>query len=119
MRIADLKNTKINMICAWALLFCFVAGQYMVSVHQHIVLTKSQTSYGNSKKVPNPQHTVQEKCYYCDAMHHNAMTIKHQTYFSPAVITGHVYKAGDYNFISIALILSAGRAPPVVCAIMS
>ena len=42
------------------------------------------------------------------------MTINHQTYFSPVVVCEHVYKAGDYNFVSIALVLAAGRAPPVV-----
>ena len=115
MRIADLKKNKITIFCAWALLLCFVAGQYMVSVHQHLILTKSQVSFTHSKKVPSARHTVQEKCYYCDAMHHNAMTIDHQTYFSP-VVTGHAYRVGDYNFISIALILSAGRAPPVAAA---
>jgi hypothetical protein len=113
MHLTDLKKNKVNVFCAWILLLCFVAGQYMVGIHQHNALLKSQVTYSQSKHLPGAVHTIQEKCYFCDAMHHNAMDIAHQTYFCPAVVTGHVYKAGDYNFVSIALILSAGRAPPV------
>lgn len=96
------------------LLICFAAGQYMVCVHQHNILKKSHTAFESTKSYPRPVNTVQEKCYLCDVMHHNAMTINHQTYFSPVVVCEHVYKAGDYNFVSIALVLAAGRAPPVV-----
>ncbi|MGZ3754891.1 MAG: hypothetical protein ACXVAY_09850 [Mucilaginibacter sp.] len=109
-----MKKNKFNIFCAWMLLICFAAGQYIVCVHQHNVLKKSLTSFESVKNHIPPVNTVQEKCYLCDVMHHNAMTIDHQTYFSPVVVCGHIYKAGYYNFISIALVLAAGRAPPVV-----
>ena len=114
MHAAGLKKNKFNILCAWALLICFAAGQYVVCMHQHNILKKSLTSFETGKNHPRPVSTIQEKCYLCDVMHHNAMTIDHQTYFSPAVVCAHVYKTGDYNFISIALVLAAGRAPPVV-----
>jgi len=85
----------------------------MVCMHQHNVLKKGGVVFHISKNQPKPATIVQEKCYMCDAMHHNAVTLTQQTYFSPAVVTGHVFKVGDYDFISIALILSSGRAPPV------
>lgn len=85
----------------------------MVYAHQHNILKKAGIAFNVSKNQPKPAVTVQEKCYMCDAMHHNAMEITHAAYYSPCFINGHVYKTGDYNFISIALVLSAGRAPPV------
>jgi hypothetical protein len=108
-----LKKNKYTAFCAWVLLICFVAGQYMVYAHQHNILKKAGITFNVSKNQPRPAITVQEKCYMCDAMHHNAMEITHAVYYSPVVVTSHVYKTGDYNFISIALVLSAGRAPPV------
>ena len=57
---------------------------------------------------------VQEKCSLCDAMHFNKMMANEH----PAVV--HLLAASPYNykavtrtFISLSLILSPGRAPPV------
>jgi len=41
------------------------------------------------------------------------MTLTDNHYFIPTVSSDHVYKQGKYDFISISLILSAGRSPPV------
>jgi len=57
--------------------------------------------------------TLSEKCQLCDAMHHNAMALTDHQYFIPNISSDHVYKQGKYDFVSIALILSAGRSPPV------
>jgi hypothetical protein len=87
-------------------LFCFAAGQIMVFAHQHLVQYHiHQTS--------QDQQTVTEKCQLCDAMHHNSMTVVDHHYFNPAVSSDYFYTPGKYNFISIALILSPGRAPPL------
>jgi len=110
---AGLKKNKYNIFCAWLLLACFAAGQYMVYVHQHNILQKTGISQNISKNQPKPGLTVQEKCYMCDAMHHTLATLTHQTWFIPTVSSLHVFKVGDYNFVSIALVLSSGRAPPV------
>ena len=62
-------------------------------------------------------HTVvQEKCSFCDAMHHTNAVINQVTYFNPNIVTKHFYRVYNYDFVSIALILSAGRAPPVLAS---
>jgi hypothetical protein len=88
------------------MLICFAAGQWAVYAHQHKV-------YAGMTKTATQRTVVSEKCQLCDAMHHNSMLTHSHTYFSPVVVTGHFYKQGQYDFVSIALILSPGRAPPV------
>ncbi|MFI5162048.1 MAG: hypothetical protein ACHQHN_12275 [Sphingobacteriales bacterium] len=101
-----MKKNKRHIICTWILLLCFGAGQLAVYAHQHKVfrcITKTATQ----------RTVVSENCQLCDAMHQNNMMLDTHTYFSPVVITTHFYKQDQYDFISIALILSAGRAPPI------
>ena len=109
----SLKRNTLRILSAWLLLFCFVGGQYMVYAHQHKVLQKAWDSYNSTQTKHQPTTTLQEKCYMCDAMHHTAMVVDHYVYFHPVSSTEHLFKVGDYDFVSIALILSAGRAPPV------
>jgi len=78
----------------------------MVYAHQHLVKYKTHQTAQN-------QTTVSEKCQICDAMHHTSMTLADNHYFIPTVSSDHVYKQGKYAFISISLVLSAGRSPPV------
>jgi hypothetical protein len=105
-----LKKHKYHIICAWVLLLCFVAGQYMVYAHQHnSIKGAAQTNHTAQN---SSLQTLKEKCAMCDVMHHNAMVINTHMYFSTAVVTGHVFKCFDYNFTSIQLILAGGRAPP-------
>jgi hypothetical protein len=105
-----LKNRKFHIICARILLICFIAGQYMVYAHQHLVYKESYKSYGSSKQ--QPRETVTEKCSICDAMHNNSMVSNTYVYFSVLTSVGQIYKSFDYDFKSISLILSGGRAPP-------
>ena len=84
----------------------------MVYAHQHAASgTTNKVSHYN----PNtqPKETLTENCRLCDAMHHNSMVIANATYFAPVTVTGYTYKKQDYAFISISLILSAGRSPPI------
>jgi len=84
----------------------------MVYAHQHKIIAGN--SYKSQRNVKNQARTiVQEKCSMCDAMHHTNAVISHHTYFSPNIVTKHFYQVYNYDFISIALVLSAGRAPPV------
>jgi hypothetical protein len=57
--------------------------------------------------------TISEKCQLCDAMHHSNISQNTHIYFVPLSTSEHIYKPGQYDFISISLILSSGRAPPV------
>ncbi|HTK18649.1 MAG TPA: hypothetical protein VL442_04030 [Mucilaginibacter sp.] len=101
-----MRRAKLHIIYTWIVLFCFAAGQMMVYTHQHWVKYKTHQTAQN-------QTTVSEKCQICDAMHHTSMTLPDNHYFIPTVSSDHVYKQGKYDFISISLILSAGRSPPV------
>jgi hypothetical protein len=110
-----LKKNKANIFYAWLVLFCFIAGQYTVYSHQHKIITScvSKTHrHANHQTGP----IVQEKCSACDAMHHFSAVITPVTYISLNIVTNHFYQAYNYDFVSIALILSAGRAPPFLAS---
>jgi len=82
----------------------------MVYVHQHKLIKASGTyavSHHQSKQ------TVSEKCQLCDAMHHNSMVVTSYAFFNDAAVTNYIYQSPVYNFTSLALILSGGRAPPL------
>ena len=83
----------------------------MVYAHQHNVVSNTDKAYNISKNIP--QQTVKEKCYLCDVMHHHVMVTTSQVYFNPVVVASHIFKKTEYNFTSIQLILSGGRAPPL------
>lgn len=85
----------------------------MVYAHQHKIILSYDGK--TSKSVSNQAHTViQGKCAVCDAMHHTNAIVYSHFYFSPKIVTNHFYKVYNYDFISIALVLSAGRAPPAL-----
>jgi len=92
------------------LLLFFAAGQYMVYAHTHNVGT-TRSAYQNPNN--QPKQTVTENCRLCDAMHHNTMAVDHGVFFAPVITASYFYKAVDHDFISVALILSAGRSPPM------
>ncbi|HWD90178.1 MAG TPA: hypothetical protein VG367_18750 [Mucilaginibacter sp.] len=101
-----MKKGYRHIIFAWMLLICFAAGQWAVYAHQHKTFAQvTRAAHGAS---------VNEKCQLCDAMHHSSM-IKHSVpiFTTPVAVAAHIYKQGKYDFVSIALILSAGRAPPL------
>lgn len=70
-------------------------------------------TYSHNTKAQHGQ-TVTENCRLCDAMHHNVIAINSQVYFAPLLVSRYCYKNPVHNFISISLILSAGRSPPAV-----
>ena len=88
-------------------------GQYMVYAHQHNI-TKTTHVAGCHDDHNSSQQTVKEKCELCDSMHHNSMEMASQANYIPATSVDYVYITFEYDFKSIALILSSGRAPPVV-----
>ncbi|WP_158557122.1 hypothetical protein [Mucilaginibacter conchicola] len=107
------KKSTYHIICAWALLFCFVAGQYMVYAHQH-----NANRHLHQLCIDSKHHTkaqiLTEKCEVCDSMHHDFMELvkpQFAVYFTKAT---RVYTFQQYNFASIGLILASGRAPPAI-----
>jgi hypothetical protein len=105
----DLKKNKSHIIGAWLLLVFFVGGQVILYAHQHKV-----SQFGFSRNSHPLGQTVTEKCSLCDAMHFNSMTVhEHSVVMQLLVATHYDYKAVTYSFVSLSLILSPGRAPPV------
>lgn len=111
-----MKKNRLNIFYSLLLLTCFITGQYVVYAHQHRINADSGHQAHGPVKHQSAQ-TVQEKCGLCDAMHHVNAIIEPAISFNPNIVTNHFYKVYNYDFVSIALILSAGRAPPaiVVC----
>jgi len=106
---ADLKKNRSYLIGAWLLLVFFVGGQVMLFAHQHKVSKFEFGRHGHTN-----QQTVTEKCSLCDAMHFNTMVAnEHIPVVHLLVATHYDYKAVTRSFISLSLILSPGRAPPV------
>jgi len=107
-----LKTHKYHIFFSRILLICFIAGQLMVYAHQHPV-SAGEGKVSESAKT-SPHQILKEKCYLCDVMHHNAMDITTQMFSSPITVAVHVFKSNEYSFTSIQLILSSGRAPPLL-----
>jgi hypothetical protein len=83
----------------------------MVYAHQHkLIQGTKQTHLVNKQQ--STQQTLTEKCQLCDAMHHNSMLVGGHLYFNSIAISDFIYISPVYNFTSLALILSGGRAPP-------
>jgi hypothetical protein len=91
-------------------MICFIAGQYMVYAHQHIITKGTVKIHLNNKT--SATKTVSEKCAMCDAMHHTTIATFNHNYAEPQLAIGHVFKCWQYNFTSFQLILSGNRAPP-------
>jgi hypothetical protein len=100
------KKDKRNIIIVWMIMICFVAGQWAVYAHQH-------KTFPAIAKAAHHGTSLTEKCQLCDAMHHIAAIQNEHHYFSPVANTDQLFIQSKYNFVSISLILAAGRAPPV------
>ncbi|MGZ3872719.1 MAG: hypothetical protein ACXVJD_07360 [Mucilaginibacter sp.] len=103
-----MKKNRYHIINSWILLICFAAGQYMLYSHQHKPVRGD--IYSAAKHQPG--QIVTDKCQLCDAMHHNGMNLTVEADYHAVTLTSCIYKSPVYNFTSLALILSGGRAPP-------
>ncbi|MBB5397148.1 hypothetical protein [Mucilaginibacter sp. AK015] len=108
-----MKKSKYHIFCAWALMFCFIAGQYMVFAHQHPILKAAHEASCHDCHNTAKQ-SITEKCQLCDAMHHNSMALISHTSHTSFSGMDYAFVTFEYDFKSIALILSPGRAPPVI-----
>lgn len=89
-----------------------MAGQYMVYAHQHRLMHSEKQTFWAKK--PQPRQTLAEKCQLCDAMHHNSIVTGGHLHFNSIPVSDCIYISPVYNFTSLALILSGGRAPPSI-----
>jgi hypothetical protein len=106
---ADLKKNKSHIIGAWLLLVFFTSGQVILFAHQHKV-----SKFEISKSSRPFQQTVTEKCQLCDALHFNTMMVnEHPPVVHLLEVSYYDHQAVTPTFVSLSLILSPGRAPPV------
>ena len=103
------KKSKQRIFLSWLLLTFFVAGQVIVYSHQHHTSGPAVTKASHQSS----RQTISEKCQLCDAMHFNHMALMPQVYAQAEQVSYHLFATGCYDFVSISLILSTGRAPPV------
>jgi hypothetical protein len=84
----------------------------MVYAHQHYINKNAHSLVCHSAK-SSSQPTVSEKCPLCDSMHHVNMEMANHISYHMVDSADFIFKTFEYDFISIALILSPGRAPPI------
>jgi hypothetical protein len=83
----------------------------MVYSHQHFAHVK--VTAARSIKRLQPVQTVTDKCDICDMMNHTHMAIFYNGAISPLVTICNTHYTRQHNYKGIALILAAGRAPPI------
>ena len=103
-----LKERKNHIICSWLLLLIFMAGQVVLYSHHH----------GAESLVVKVQHqvsckTASEKCGLCDAMRFNSMEINQTVSSNYLLAFDFFFIVNTTDFVSILLISSAGRSPPL------
>lgn len=85
----------------------------MVFAHQHNITktihAKNCTDCHNTSK-----QEFKEKCQLCDSMHHTYMELPGNSYYTSLSAANHTFITFEYDFKSIALVLSQDRGPPVV-----
>ena len=87
----------------------------MVYAHQHYINRSAHASVKCHNAKSTSHTTISEKCAICDSMHHvNMEFASTASQHTVLTSTAFVLKTFEYHFTSIALILSKGRAPPVV-----
>ncbi|MBS1526642.1 MAG: hypothetical protein JST19_13380 [Bacteroidetes bacterium] len=101
-----MKRDKRHIAIACIVMICFFAGQWAVYAHQH-------KTFPRTAKTAHHTASFSEKCQLCDAMHHTSAVQNDHHYFATVVSAGQHYIQSKYDFISVSLILAAGRAPPV------
>jgi hypothetical protein len=104
------KKSKQQIFLSRLLLIIFAAGQVIVYSHQHHANVASIT---NKAAHQSSRQQISENCQLCDAMHHSQVVLSSQVYVQTTPASFQLFTAGCYDFVSISLILSPGRAPPV------
>ncbi|MBS1500419.1 MAG: hypothetical protein JST32_00050 [Bacteroidetes bacterium] len=101
-----MKRDKRNIIIAWIVMVCFFAGQWAVYAHQH-------KTFPAIAKASHHGTSLTEKCQLCDAMHHTSAVQNVFHYTAVVTVTERIFIPHTHSFVSISLILTTGRAPPV------
>jgi hypothetical protein len=104
------KKSKQRIFLSRLLLIVFAAGQIIVYSHQH---NTNVASIANKATHQSSRQHVSDRCQLCDAMHHNQVVLGSQAFAPAAAASFQLFTVGSYAFVSISLILSPGRAPPV------
>jgi len=104
-----IKKSKQQNFLSRLLLIIFAAGQIIVYSHQH----NTNDAFITKAAHQSSRQHISEKCQLCDAMYHNQVVLGSQVYAPAATASFQLFTVGSHAFVSISLILSPGRAPPV------
>jgi hypothetical protein len=103
------KKSIQRIFLSWLLLTIFATGQVIVYSHHHHTHAVPLTNTSDHSS----GQTISDICPLCDAMHFNYMELTPQMCAQAAQLSYGHFTARCYDFISISLILSGGRAPPI------
>lgn len=106
-----MNKRKTHKILSWLLLLFFTVGQVVVYAHQHH--SRYRAFVVHSDHFPDKRSVVQEKCNFCDQMHHAAISCVHHPDFgivlTPSV---QIYAALQYHYKDKKLVHADGLSPP-------
>jgi hypothetical protein len=108
-----LNKRKAHSILSWLLLLFFAAGQVVVFAHQHH--SKYKTLIVDAHHPADQHQIVQEKCTFCDQMHHAPIYLVDIADFSQLVIPAvRLYIAAQHHYKANSLVHADGLSPPVL-----
>ncbi|MGI4749424.1 MAG: hypothetical protein ACRYFB_02225 [Janthinobacterium lividum] len=107
-----MNKQKAHIILSWLLLLFFAVGQVTVYAHQHH--SKYQLFLLKEKHCDKRQ-IVQEKCSYCDQMHHAPLGLVQLPYYKLVISRiVCVYYTSQHHYKRNSLIHADGLSPPVL-----
>lgn len=107
-----MDKRKAHILLSWLLLLFFAAGQVIVYAHQHHLKYNASIV---QKKHSDQHQTVQEKCSFCDQMHHAPMGLVQPISFGQIIASVKIiFYAPQHRYTGNTLVHADGLSPPVL-----
>ncbi|MVN20156.1 hypothetical protein [Mucilaginibacter arboris] len=108
-----MNKRKVHQILSRLLLLFFVVGQIIIYAHQHH--SKYHTLIVGSPHSADKHTVVQEKCTFCDQMHHAPINcVQKPDYCTVLTAIARIYISKQYHYKGNSLIHADGLSPPVL-----
>jgi hypothetical protein len=105
-----LNKQKAHHILSWLLLLFFVVGQTITFAHQHYSKYNASIFHDNTA---TKRQIVQEKCTFCDQMHHAPIYLVQPLHFAQLVVAAKsVYYPSQHRYQAKSLVHADGLSPP-------
>lgn len=109
-----LNKRKTHSILSWLLLLFFAAGQFVVYAHQHNSKYAANV-YSTRHHTADPHQMVQEKCSFCDQMHHAPFDfVQGAAYHTILIPVTRIFVPGQHHYKANSLVHSDGLSPPAL-----